>query len=116
MLIVSSAISVSAQKDYRDNGCNDRYHYKYDGDRKKDVYKRHDRHFRNRQEFRRQVAQINYDFDRRVRSIERNPFMSRGQKARKIHELEMHRRIALRECHDRFSGNRGRDYARDRRR
>ena len=105
LIVVASAISVSAQKDYRDRDRNerDRYHYKHDGNRKQ-VYK----YKRNRVELKRQVAAINRTFDDRVRSIQRNPFMSRNQKSRKIHELEMHRRVALNECRDRFIGRRGR--------
>jgi hypothetical protein len=111
LLIASSAITVSAQKDYRDNDRNERYHYKHE--QRKDVRGRHDNNDRNKREYQRQMSQINAEFDSRVRSVRKNPFMGRAQKNRKIEELEMHRRVALRESRDRFTGNRSRDFARE---
>lgn len=112
LLIASSAITVSAQKTYRDNDRDDRYHYKHE--RSKDVRDRNNNNNRNKREYQRQMSRINSDFDSRINSIRRKPFMGRNQKNRKIQELEMQRRVALRECRDRFKGNRGRDYARER--
>jgi len=103
LLIIASAITVSAQKDYRGNDRDERYHYKHKGDRKRQLH--------NNAEFKRQVAAINHRFDERARSIQRNPFMNRRQKSDKFRELEMHRRMALNECRDRFSGRKQRDYA-----
>lgn len=85
LLIVSSAVTVSAQKNHRD-----------------------------KREYQRQMAQINAEFDARARSIRKNPFMGRNQKNRKINELEMHRRVALRDCRDRFTNSRSREYVRER--
>jgi len=98
MLITASAITVSAQKNYKDNDRKDRYHYDYKGDRKHDVNRgRYDR-----SEYKRQATAINRSFDDRIRSIERNPFMNRRQKERKVQELQMHRKVALKECRERL--------------
>ncbi len=109
LLIVVSAISVSAQHDSRRNDRADRYHYKYD--KKKHI---RDRNSYSREEYRRQVMAINHHFDSKVNSIRNKPFIGRNQKNRRIHQLEMQRRVALKECRDKFAKQR--DFARDRRR
>lgn len=98
LLIAVSALSVSAQREYRSNQPNERYHYK--NERNKDLGRKHG-NVRNRESYRRQMDRINHEFDARIHSIRRNPFMSRNQKNRKIRELEMHRRVALNEFRDR---------------
>lgn len=110
LLVAVSAFSVSAQKDYRGNDRNERYHYKHKGDKRHDL--RNNKH--NRAEFKKQVMAINHRFDERARAIQKNPFMGRNQKAKKMRELEMHRRMALNECRDRFNVKQ-RDYANGRR-
>lgn len=107
LLIVASAVTVSAQKQYR-NDRDERYHYKYDN--RKEIRGNFDR-----RDYKRQVMNINRQFDAKVRSVKKNPFMSRNQKNRKIHELEMHRRMALKEYRKHLNHNRKRDYARERR-
>jgi hypothetical protein len=124
LLIAASALSVSAQKDYRDENRNDdnydRGRYEDRRDRNEDKYDRNDRRDeRNssydkydkhrRQELRRRLDIVNRDYDSRINSVRRNPFMRSRVKARRIEELEYQRRVALDECRSRFS--RQRDYA-----
>lgn len=111
LIIAASAISVSAQKDYRRNDRNESLHYKNDRIDRRDLHKNHG----NRQEFRRQSAIINRDYDSRINYIRKSPFMRRNVKARKIRELEAERRVALNQSRERFTGKKVRDYARDRR-
>jgi hypothetical protein len=117
-LIAATTLSVSAQKDYRDN---DRSNGKYDrGDRYEDKYEQNDRRDdryprydkisnRQKKELKRQSAIINRDFDSRVNSVRRNPFIRGRVKSRKIEELEYERRVALNESRARIM--RQRDYA-----
>ena len=102
LLIAATSLSVSAQKDYRDNN------------RKKDKYDRVDRYKdkhnrREKEEYRRQLERINHDYDSRINAVSRNPWINRKNKARKINELETQRRYALNECRARF--HRKMDYA-----
>lgn len=101
LLIAATSLSVSAQKDHCDN-------------RKKDKYDRVDRYNdkhnrREKEEYRRQLERINRDYESRIHAVSRNPWISRRNKARKIHELETQRRYALNECRARF--HREMDYA-----
>lgn len=105
LLIAATTLSVSAQKDYRDNN---RKKNKYDRvDRYDDKRGRFDK--RQKEEFRRQLERINHDFDSRIHAVSRNPWISRKNKARKINQLENERRYALNECRARF--HRQIDYA-----
>ena len=118
LLVTASVLSVSAQKDYRGHDrqdryhnnnkgdSQDRYHYKHKGDRKHELKNK-----KNRAEFKKQLANINRTFDDRIRSTRRNPFMSGNQKARKVRELEIHRRSAINECMDRFNVKGRKDFA-----
>ena len=104
LLIAATSLSVSAQKDYRDNN---RKHKKYD---RVDRYNKNDRfNKREKEEYRRQLERINHEYDGRIRSVARNPWMSKRKKADKIHDLEVQRRYALNECRARF--HRQTDYA-----
>ena len=105
LLIAATSLSVSAQKDYRDNNRNKDKHDRVD--RYDNKNSRLDR--RQREEFRRQLERINHDYDSRIRSVSRNPWINRRTKARKINELENERRYALNECRARF--HRQMDYA-----
>lgn len=123
MLIVGSAVSLSAQTAFRnENGIqdqenrydrnDDRYNGKYDNydrNRKNESY--NSISGRNKREMRRQIAQINRNYDQRIQYVKRNRFTSRRDKMRKINELEHHRHIAISRCRDKFSGQRSRDYA-----
>jgi hypothetical protein len=106
LLICASAVSVSAQRDYRKDDRRERYHYKHD----------RQKHLGNRGEYRRQVQAINYQFDSRIHSIRENRFMGRNRKNREIRELEVQRRVALQQCRDRYFGGKRKDFARERRR
>jgi hypothetical protein len=92
LLIAATSLSVSAQKDYHNNN------------RKKDKYDRVDRYddnkydrfnARQKEEFRRQLERINHNYDSKIRSVSRNLWISRRNKARKINDLENERRYAL---------------------
>lgn len=109
LLIASTALTVSAQKDYRNSDRDDRYHYRNDHKDRCQVHKN------PRKEMKRQMATINREFNTRIEYVRRHPHMRRNEKARRIEELELHRRLALDRCRDRFSG-RHRDFAGDDRR
>ena len=99
LLIAATSLSVSAQKDYRDNN---RKRDKYDR-----VYRYNDNKYdrfnaRQKEEFRRQLERINHDFDSRIRSVSRNVWISRRKKDMKINQLENERRYALNECRAKF--------------
>ena len=79
LLIAATSLSVSAQKDYHGNN------------RKRDKYDRVDRYddnkydrfnARQKEEFRRQLERINHNYDSKIRSVSRNPWISRRNKAR----------------------------------
>lgn len=103
LLIAATTLSVSAQRDYRND------------DRSRDRYDRVERNNNNRfnkrdkKEFRRQVDRINNEYDARIRTIARSPFLGRNAKSRKINQLENERRYALNECRANF--HRDMDYA-----
>jgi len=99
LLIAATSLSVSAQKDYRDNN---RKRDKYDR-----VYRYNDNKYdrfnaRQKEEFRRQLERINHDYDSRIRSVSRNVWISRRKKDMKINQLENERRYALNECRAKF--------------
>jgi len=98
LLIAATSLSVSAQKDYRDNNRNND---KYDRvDRYDNRHDKFDR--RQKEEFRRQLERINHDYDARIRSVAHNPWTSRRKKEMKINQLENERRYALNECRAKF--------------
>lgn len=110
-LIAATTLSVSAQKDYRDNdrkynNRDDRYEDKYERkDRRNDRNTRYDKFSsRDKRELRRQIADINRSFDSRIKAVRRQPFTRASVKHRRIQELEYQRRIALNECSARFGG------------
>jgi hypothetical protein len=99
LLIAITSLSVSAQKDYRSNNRNrDKYDRveRYD-DKKSNRFAR-----REKEEYRRQLERINHDYDSKIRSVARNPWVGRKNKARKMDQLERERRHALNECRARF--------------
>lgn len=98
LLIAATTLSVSAQKDYRNN---DRDRDRYDRvDRNNNKYDRFDK--RDKQAFRRQIDRINSEYDARIHTIQRSPFLGRNAKSRKINQLENERRYALNECRAKF--------------
>ena len=99
LLIAATSLSVSAQKDYHGNN---RKRDKYDRVDRYDDNK-HDRfNARQKEEFRRQLERINHNYDSKIRSVSRNIWISRRNKARKINDLENERRYALNECRAKF--------------
>ena len=96
LLIAATSLSVSAQKDYRN-----RNNGKYDRvDRYNDKHDRFDN--RQKEEFRRQLERINYEYDSKIRTVKNMPLTRTRVKARKIKVLENERLIALNECRARF--------------
>jgi hypothetical protein len=111
LLIAATALSVSAQKDYRNDNRtydkydrNERYDDRYDRDKRRDDrYRNRDRFDRREKEaLRHQLEAINHRYDAKINSISRKPFMRSSVKARRINELEHERRIALNECRAKF--------------
>jgi hypothetical protein len=100
LLIAVTTLSVSAQKDYRNDGRDRDKYDRYDKHNKHDRYDKFSR--REKEEFRRQLERINHEYDSRILSIRRNPFIGHRVKDRKINELERERRIALNEYRARF--------------
>ena len=98
LLIAATSLSVSAQKDYRDNNRNRDKHDRVD--RYDDKHDRFDR--KQKEQFRRQIELINHDYDAKIHQVRRNPFIRERIKRRKINELQNERRIALNECRARF--------------
>lgn len=119
LIAVTTSVTASAQKDYRDNDRDNRRNEKFDrqkydrNDPRYDKYDRYDNKTRNKQELRRRVAIINSEYDSKINSVRRNPFIRSRVKARRIHDLESQRRIALNEVRQRYSGRRQRDYTLD---
>ena len=106
LLISATTLSVSAQKDYRGNNRDrDRYDRvdRYD-DKKFDRFDK-----REREAYRRQLERINHEYDAKIRTIARSPFLGRRAKQRKIEQLQNERRHELNACRARF--HRDRDYA-----
>jgi hypothetical protein len=108
VLIAASAMSVSAQKVYRDNDRHEQYHYKNDRDDRNKMY---DQNGNERRAFeaRRQVEVINRNYDARINSIRRDPYMRNRVKERKIRKLESERRIALEKWNSNMSARREKD-------
>jgi hypothetical protein len=111
LLIAATTLSVSAQKDYRNDNRsydkydrNDRYDDRYDRDnRRNHRYRNNDRFDRREKEaLRHQLEAINHRYDAKINAISRKPFMRSSVKARRINELERERRIALNECRAKF--------------
>lgn len=97
LLIAATSLSVSAQYGHRNNRNHDKHN------RIERYHSRHDRFDRRqKEELRRQLERINHDFDARIRSVSRNPWIGRRRKAIKINQLENERRMALNECRARF--------------
>ena len=99
LLIAATSLSVSAQRNHRDND--------YRVERNYDKNNRFDK--RQKEEFRRQIARINHEYDSKIRSVQNIPFMRARVKARKINRLELERRHELNVCRARF--HRDMDYA-----
>lgn len=94
VLIAATSLSVSAQRNHRDNDRRDRV------ERNHDKYDRFDS--REKEQFHRQIARINHEYDSKIRSIQRAPFTRARVKSRRINELEGERRYALNECRAKF--------------
>lgn len=113
LIAATTSVSATAQKDYRKNDRDNRRNEKYDRDGNYDKYdrddNRYDKNGRNKQELRRQLTIINRNYDSKINSVRRNPFIRSRVKASRIQDLEYQRRVALNECRARFS--RQRDYA-----
>ncbi|MBL7698207.1 MAG: hypothetical protein JNK79_08620 [Chitinophagaceae bacterium] len=107
LLIAATSLSVSAQRNHRDN--NSRI----------ERYNKHDRFDeRQKEEFRRQIARINHEYDAKIHSVKNMPLMRARVKARKINELEKQRRHELNVCRANFYkkmdyADRGRNYKRN---
>lgn len=98
VLIAATTLSVSAQKDYRnDDRDYDRYDRVYRHNKHQNKFKK-----REKEAFRRQLETINRRYDARINTISRSPFLGRNAKARKINQLENERRYALNECRAKF--------------
>ena len=93
LLIAATSLSVSAQRNHRDN--ND-----YRVERRNDKHDRFDK--RQKEEFRQQLARINYAYDSKIRSVRNSPFLRARAKARKIDNLEQERRHELNVCRANF--------------
>jgi hypothetical protein len=97
LLIAATSLSVSAQKDYRDNNRNrDKYDRVERYDNPRDRFNN-----RDKEEYRRQLERINHEYDARIRSVSHS-WTSRRNKERKINQLENERRYALNECRANF--------------
>jgi hypothetical protein len=107
MLIAATALTASAQKDYRNHDQSETYHYKNDRDTRYDLSKNYGPKDR---EMRRQIEAINREYNYKIVSIRHNQHMRDRVKDRKIRKLEIERRTAINDCQDRFTG-RHRDYA-----
>jgi hypothetical protein len=94
LLIAATSLSVSAQRNHRDNDRRDRV------ERNNDKFDRFDN--RDKEEFRRQIARINHQYDSKISSIHNARFMRARVKSRKINEVEGERRYALNECRAKF--------------
>lgn len=111
LMIAATSLSVSAQRNYNDNDRRDRVErYNNKGDR-------FDR--RQKEEFARQIARINHEYDAKIHSVRSAPFMRSRVKARRVNDLENQRRYALNECRTKFYrqmdyADRGRNHKRDR--
>lgn len=101
VLIAATTLSVSAQKNYRDYDRNNNRVERYD------KYDRFDK--RDKKEFKRQLDRINHEYDAKIRTVMRSPFLSRMAKRRKVDDLQNERRYVLNECRARFY--RQKDYA-----
>lgn len=51
----------------------------------------------------RRIAAINTDYNNRINSVKHQPFLRKGEKRRKIRDLEKQRKIAISQCRDNFS-------------
>lgn len=92
LLIAATSLSVSAQRNHRDNHNRvERYNDKHD---------RFDK--REKEEFQRQIARINHEYDAKIRTVKNRPLMRARVKARKINELEKQRRHELNACRANF--------------
>ena len=98
LLIAATTLSVSAQRDYRNN---ERDYDRYDRvDRNNKHQNKFDR--REKEVFRRQLETINRQYGARINRISRSPFLGRNAKSRKINQLENERHYALNECRAKF--------------
>lgn len=93
LLIAATSLSVSAQRNHRDND-------DYRVERRNDRNNRFDK--REKEEFRRQLARINHEYDSKIRSVRNSPFLRARAKARKIDNLEDQRRHELNACRANF--------------
>jgi uncharacterized protein YecT (DUF1311 family) len=94
LLIAATSLSVSAQRNHRDNDQRDRVERNHD---KSDRFNN-----REKQEFKRQIARINHEYDSKIHSIQKSPFMRARVKSRRVTELEGERRHSLNECRAKF--------------
>ncbi|HUQ65452.1 MAG TPA: hypothetical protein VM101_04825 [Flavitalea sp.] len=97
LLIAATSLTVSAQKDYRNNNRNKDKHDRVDRYEKK----RGRLDGREKEELRRQLERINHEYDKRIRSVSHS-WTSRRHKAMKIEQLENERHYALNECRAKF--------------
>lgn len=102
VLIAATTLSVSAQKNHRDYDRNNNRVERYD------KYDRFDNN-RDKKEFKRQLDRINHEYDAKIRTVMRSPFLSRMAKRRKVDELQNEKRYALNACRANFY--RQKDYA-----
>lgn len=93
LFAIGSAVAVFAQDGYgRDEARNEVFGRNVYGG----VYADHDRGFGVR-ERQREINRINRQFDWKIEAVEHNPYLRRGEKRRRIRELERERNIAIRE-------------------